>query len=88
MRTVMYENHNAIFDFTLPAAIERLKYYSDQSVRKATKILDAISSCPSPTIKVTSDYFGYIVLDLIKAGKGHAYCKVCKETYEIGRAHV
>jgi hypothetical protein len=43
--------------------------------------LDAISSCPSPAIKVKSDYFGYIVLDLIKAGKGHAYCKVCKQMY-------
>ena len=82
MKTVMFENPNAIFDFELPDAIDRLKYYSDQNAHKATKILDAISSCPSPTIKVTSDYFGYIVLDLIKANKGHAYCKVCKETYD------
>jgi hypothetical protein len=44
--------------------------------------LDAISSCPSPAIKVKSDYFGYIVLDLIKAGKGHVYCNVCKEMYD------
>ena len=82
MRTVMYENRNAVFDFELSDVIDRLKYYSDQNVREAAELLDAVSSCPSPTIKVTSDYFGYIVLDLIKADKGHAYCKVCKETYD------
>ena len=81
MKIVMFENPNAIFEFELPVVIDRLKYYSDQNAHEATKILDAISSRPSPTIKVTSDYFGYIVLDLIKADKGHGYCKVCKEMY-------
>ena len=82
MRSVMYENRNAIFDFELPDVIDRLKYYSDQNVHEATKILDAISSCPSQAIKVTLDYFGYIVLESIKAGKGHVYCKACKEMYD------
>ena len=81
MRIVTYKNPNAIFDFELPDVIDRLKYYSDQNVHEATKLLDEIHSCPSPTIEVRSDYFGYIVLDLIKANKGHVYCKVCKETY-------
>jgi hypothetical protein len=44
--------------------------------------LDAISSSPSKVIEVASDYFGYIVLDLIKAGKGHAYCNTCKQMYD------
>jgi len=82
VRSVMYENRNAIFDFELPDVIDHLKYYSDQNVHEATELLDAISSCPSPTIKVETDYFGYIVLDLIKADKGHVYCKVCKEMYD------
>ena len=82
MKIVMYENRNAIFNFELPDVIDRLKYYSDQNVHEATEILDAISSCPSPTIEVTSEYFGYIVLDLIKTDKGHVYCKVCKEMYD------
>ena len=82
MKILMFENLNAIFEFELPDVIDRLKYYSDQNVHEATEILDAISSCPSSTIKVTSDYFGFIVLDLIKADKGHTYCKVCKETYD------
>lgn len=85
MRSIMYENCNAIFDFDLPDVIDRLKDYSDQNVHEATKILNTISLCPSPTIKVTSDYFGYIVLDLIKAGKGHAYCRACKEMYGPGQ---
>jgi len=79
MPTVMFENPNAIFNFDVPDVIYRLKYYSDQNAHEATKILDAISLCPFPTIKVKSDYFSYIVLDLIKADKGHVYCKVCKE---------
>ena len=82
MQTVMFENPNAIFDFELSDVIDRLKYYSDQNVHEATKILDAISSSPSPAIKVETDYFGYIVLDLIEADKGHVYCKVCKEIYD------
>jgi hypothetical protein len=77
----MYENRNAIFDFELPDVIDHLKYYSDQNVHEATKILDTISSCPSPAIKVETSYFGYIVLDLIKTGKGHVYCKSCQKTY-------
>jgi len=85
MKIVMFENLNAIFEFELPDVIDHLKYYSDQNVHEATEILDAISSCPSPTIKVASDYFGYIVLDLMKADKGHVYCKVCKETYDPGQ---
>ena len=82
MPTVMFENLNAIFDFVLPDVIESLKYYSDQNVHEAAEILDGIASCPSKVIAVETDYFGYIVLDLIKAYKGHAYCKVCKETYD------
>ena len=82
VRSIMYKNRNAIFDFDLPDVIDRLKDYSDQNVHEATKILNTISLCPSPTIKVTSDYFGYIVLDLIRAGKGHVYCNVCKKMYD------
>lgn len=81
MKTVRYQNRNAIFDFELPDVIVRLKYYSDQKVHKATKILGTIVSCPSQLIRVEPDYFGYIVLDLVKAGKGHTYCNICREIY-------
>ena len=82
MKRVTYKNDNAIFDFLLPDVIDRLKYYSDQNVREATEILGTISSCLSPVIKVEADYFGYIVLDLIRAGKGHVYCNVCQKMYD------
>ncbi len=62
MSIVMYENRNAIFHFELSDVISYLKKYSEQNVREATELLDAISSCPSPAIKVETDYFGYIVL--------------------------
>jgi hypothetical protein len=82
MKTVMYKNDNAIFDFVLPDVIDRLKYYADQNVREAAEILDTIASCSSKVIKIDSNYFGYIVLDLIRAGKGHAYCNACKQMYD------
>jgi hypothetical protein len=82
MTTVMFENPNAIFDFELPDVTDRLKYYSHQNVHEASEILNSIVSSPSKAIEVESDYFGYIVLDLIRAGKGHIYCNVCKEMYD------
>ena len=81
MRIVLYKNPNAIFDFLLPDVIDHLKYYSDQNVHDATEILDSIDSSTSEVIEVRSDYFGFIVLDLIRAGKGHAYCNACRQTY-------
>ncbi len=82
MKTVRYQNRNAIFDFEFPDVIERVKYYSDQKAHEATEILDSIVSSPSQLIKVETNYFGYIVLDLIKAGKGHAYCNTCQKMYD------
>jgi len=52
MQYVTYENCNAVFDFDLPDVIDRLKYYSDQKVHKATELLDAISSCPAPHLNL------------------------------------
>jgi len=82
MRTVIYETHNAIFDFELPNVIGRLKDYSEQNVRKATDLLETIPSSLSEVIKITSDYFGYIVLNLLKDGKGSVFCKFCQKTYQ------
>ena len=85
MQSVLFQNHNAIFEFELPAVIERLKYYTDQGVHEASEILDEISSSSLSVIEVKTDYFGFIVLDLIKAGKDHAYCKTCKVIYDPGQ---
>jgi len=82
MKTVIHKNDNAIFDFPLPDVMERLKHYSNQNIPEAREILNQISSCPSKTIKIESYYFGYIVLNLLKEGKGHVYCKACRKTYD------
>jgi len=82
VRTVVFETDNAIFYFESSDAIFHLKYYSEQKVREAIKLSKTISSSSSEVINIESNYFGFIVLDLIKAGKGHVYCKTCKETYD------
>lgn len=87
VRSVMYETCDAIFTFELADAITHLKPSADQGVRDATELMETMSATVSstPIVKVTADYFGFIVLDLIKAGKGEAYCKTCKETYNLGQ---
>jgi hypothetical protein len=82
MRIVIYKNPNAIFGLLLPDVVDRLKYYSDQNIREATEMLNSIASSLLKVIEVESGYFGYMVLDLKKVGKGHAYCNVCKQMYD------
>jgi hypothetical protein len=41
MPTVMFENPNAIFNFDVTDVIDHLKYYSNQNVHEANKLLDA-----------------------------------------------
>ena len=81
MQTVVFETDNAIFYFESSDAICHLKYYSGQTVHEAIELSETISSSSSEIINIESDYFGFIVLDLIKAKKGEAYCKVCKKIY-------
>jgi len=81
MRTVIFETQNAIFKFELPDVISHLKYYSDQNVRQATELLKTISLSSSEVINIESDYFGYVVLNLIKSDKGSVFCKSCQKTY-------
>ena len=87
IRSVMYETCDAIFTFKIADAISHLKPYAEQGVRDATELMETIPATVSstPIIKVTADYFDFIVLDLIKAGKGEAYCKTCKEIYYPGQ---
>jgi hypothetical protein len=81
VQTVVFETNNAIFYFESSDAICHLKYYSEQKVREAIELLETISSSSSEVINIESDYFGFIVLDLIKTEKGEVYCKVCKKIY-------
>ena len=88
MRTVMYKNDNAIFDFVLPDAISSLRYYAfEHRVSEAAKLLLSIESSSSESIKISSHYFGYIVLDLLGKGKGNVFCKSCQKTYLATQLH-
>jgi hypothetical protein len=87
LRFVTFETCNATFTFEIADAIAHLKPYAELGVREASELMKAIldTSSTAPTIKVTADYFGFIVLDLIKVEKGDAYCKVCNKIYHPGQ---
>lgn len=85
MQTVLFETDKALFYFQSSDAICRLRYYSERKVGEAIELLEKLSSASSEVINIESDYLGFIVLDLIKAGKGRVYCKGCKETYNPGQ---
>ena len=82
MNTVIFETQNAIFYFDASDAISILKYYAiDHNVSEAAKLLLSIESSSSESTKISSDYFGYIVLDMFGKGKGSVFCKPCQKTY-------
>ena len=82
MHTVIFKTQNALFYFDVPDAISILKYYAiEHKVSEAAKLLLSIESSSSESIKISSHYFGYIVLDLLGKGKGSIFCKACQKTY-------
>ena len=82
MQTVIFETQNAIFYFDAPDVITSLKYYAiGHKVSEAAKILLSIESSSSESTKISSHYFGYIVLDLLRKGKGSVFCKACQKIY-------
>jgi hypothetical protein len=86
MHTVIFETKNAIFYFDVPDAISSLKYYAiEHKVSEAAKLLLSIESSSSESIKISNEYFGYIVLDLLGKGKGLAFCKACQKTYRASQ---
>ena len=82
MHTTIFETQNGLFYFDVPDAINSLKYYAiEHKVSEAAKLLLSIESSSSESIKISSHYFGFIVLDLLGKGKGSVYCKICQKTY-------
>lgn len=82
MHIVIFETQNATFYFDAPDAITSLKYYAiEHKVSEAAKLLLLIESSSSQSIKMSSHYFGYIVLDLLGKGRGSIFCKPCQKTY-------
>ncbi len=86
MQTVIFETENATFYFDAPDAISSLKYYAtEHNVSEAAEILRPIESSSSESIKISSPYFRFIVLDLLGKAKGSAFCKSCQKTYLAGQ---
>ena len=82
MHTVIFETQNALFYFDAPDAISGLKYYAiEHKVSEAARLLLSIESSSSESIKISNEYFGYIVLDLLGKGKGSVFCKSCQKIY-------
>jgi hypothetical protein len=88
MSTVIFNTESAVFKFALKEVKQRLickktEYAPDE----ITQLLDFISTDSDETILSSDghDYFGYVALDLISAGKGKVTCNICGETYEAGQ---
>jgi len=85
MNTVIFKTENAVFQFDqkdTEACLENLA--TKYAVDEAETILKHISipNDESKQIQVKHNYFGYIVLELIGAGKGSVTCEICGKMYE------
>ena len=88
MHTVIFETQNAKFYFDAADVISSLKYYAiEHKVSEAAELLLSIESSSSQSIKISSKYFGYIVLDLLGKGKGSVFCKPCEKNYQASQLH-
>ena len=85
MNTVIFKTENSVFQLDLKKVKERLEILATEyAVDEAETILRRISipSDESKLIQVKQDYFGYVVLELIGAGKGSVICEICGKMYE------
>jgi len=85
MNTVSFKTENAVFQFDLKKVKECLEILAAKyAIEEADTILRRISipSDESKLIQVKQDYFGYVVLELIGAGKGSVICEICGKMYE------
>ncbi len=88
METVIFKTENAVFEFERKDVKERLNSLAtEHDVEEVIKLLELIS-IPGEKIILNAeehDYFGYVSLDLIGAGKGSITCKVCGKMYKAGQ---
>ena len=84
MNTVIFKTDEAIFQFDRKSVLERLEQKKiSYKIQELDLLLDVISSQPDQNILSSAEhqYFGFIVLDLINAGKGSVVCKNCDKSY-------
>ena len=85
---ITYETENGVFEFDLIDVEDCLRQLAYQhNVKDAAEILEFISSSPEDPIKLPEkyDYYSFITLDLLEAGKGLVTCKLCNKTYQPGQ---
>ncbi len=85
MNTVIFKTKNAVFEFYRKDVKEHLNILTaENSADEAVRLLKLISTVSGETILIPNehDYFGYIALDLIGAGKGTVTCIVCGKIYK------
>lgn len=88
MRIIVFKTENAVFEFSRKDVLEHLnllatEHDGDEKVR----LLKLISTTSGEKILIPNehDYFGYIALELIAAGKGSVTCTACGKTYKAGQ---
>ena len=85
MSTVIFKTEDAaIFQFDRKSVLERLEQKKiSYKIQELDLLLDVISSQPDQNILSSAEhqYFGFIALELLFAGKGSAFCKNCGKRY-------
>ena len=85
MSKITYQTDEAIFQFDLPPAIDKLNHYAtEHNVDEARELINFIAESSEDTIIIPTDYdyFGYIALDLLDQKNGSIKCKICNKTYQ------
>lgn len=84
MKFVVFKTEDAVFKFKKKAVMECLEHRKTlHEIKELDLLLDVISSQSDQTILSSEEhhYFGFIVMDLIIAGKGSVVCKNCGKRY-------
>jgi hypothetical protein len=85
MRNIVFKTENAVFKFYRKDVKEHLiNLTAENNADEAVRLLKLILNASGETILIPNqhDYFGYIALDFIDAGKGTVTCKVCDKIYK------
>jgi hypothetical protein len=83
MNIITFDTDNAVFQFDPKDAEKCLeKIILKHGVDEAKAILRGlVKSRDVQLLKVQSDYFGYVALELIGGGKGSVTCKSCDQEF-------
>ena len=85
MSKLIYETDEAIFEFDLPPAIEKLEHFvAEHNTDEARELINFIAESSEDTITIPEkyDYFSYVALDLLDQKNGSIKCKICNKTYQ------